>query len=506
MSKFNWGMRACTVFLLWAATAVALPAQAPSPTFTTIYSFCSAFNSGICIDGASPQAGLVQGTNGILYGTTYSGGSGSSSCPNGCGTIFAIYEGQVISLYYLCSQSNCSDGAGPQGSLVQGANGDLYGTTVQGGANNDGTVFSLDSNENLMTLHSFDSTDGSEPEAALVQGTSGKFYGTTYQGGANTNSFCPSGCGTAFSITASGTLKVLHSFAGRPTDGALPTAGLVQGTNGKFYGTTSNGGAIGAGTVFSMTSGGTVGTLHSFEGTDGEVPYAGLVQGTDGKFYGTAENGGAGNHGTVFSITAGGTLKTLHSFCRHSGCKDGAYPEGPLVQGSDGNFYGTTSAGGANTNSSCPSGCGTIFVISPTPPYTLTTIYNFCSQGGSSCTDGKDPFTALAQDTNGTFYGTVYGGGAKGQGAVFSLSVGLGPFVVTEPTSGAVGAAVTILGNNLTSPCTVTFYNNVSAGCIWVSSSEITTTVPTGATTGTVQVATSGSGNLSSNVPFRVRP
>jgi uncharacterized repeat protein (TIGR03803 family) len=162
---------------------------------------------------------------------------------------------------------------------------------------------------------------------------------------------------------------------------------------------------------------------------------------------------------------------------------------------------GATYEGGSNTNSSCSNGCGTIFSI--TRSGTLTTLYNFCSQGGSNCTDGYGLQAALVQDTNGTFYGTTVFGGANDDGTVFSLSVGLGPFVKTQPTSGAVGATVIILGTNLTGSTSVTFNSTPQPTFTVVSASEMTTTVPAGATTGTVQVVTPG-GTLSSNVPFTV--
>jgi uncharacterized repeat protein (TIGR03803 family) len=466
-------MKACGIFLLCATSAVALPAQ----TFTTLHSFNGT-------DGAEPYAGLVQGTDGNLYGTTQSGGAGSA------GNVFNITtSGTLTSLYSFCKQVGCTDGENPEAGLVQGTGGKFYGTTASGGANGDGTVFRITTGGTLKTLHSFNMTDGANLYSGLVLGTNGKFYGTMQYGGAN-------GDGTVFDITAGGTLTTLQSFDG--TDGDLPYAELVQGTNGKFYGTTYDGGANGKGTVFSITAGGTLKTLYSFAGgTDGANPRGALVQGIDGDFYGIAYFGGTYSVGTVFKVTPSGKEKTVHSFGRTDGSGD--IPA--LVQGTDGNFYGTSSSGGANGN------YGTIFQV--TPGGTLTRVYSFCSQ--PNCTDGYHPEAPLIQDTDGMFYGTTQYGGANtscnsgmGCGTVFSISVGLGPFVKTQPTVGAVGTAVTILGNNFTSPCTAAFYNNVVASCTWVSASEITTTVPLGATTGTVQVVTTGSGTLSSNVPFTV--
>jgi uncharacterized repeat protein (TIGR03803 family) len=487
MIKLNWCMRACALFLLWATTAVALPAQ----TFKTLHSFDNT-------DGSYPVAGLVQGTDGNLYGTT-------------SGTVFTITpSGMLTTLHSF----DGTDGAFPNG-LTQGTDGNFYGTTRAGGAydHGDGTVFTITPSGMLTSLYSFcpnspSCTDGYEPVAGLVQGTDGNFYGTTQYGGANDT--CGLGCGTVFEITPGGALTTLYSFCSQSncTDGRAPFAGLVQGTDGNFYGTTVYGGANDYGTVFKITASGVLTTLYSFcsqgggDCTDGFGPVAVLVQATDGNFYGPTESGGANGVGTVFKITPGGALTTLYSFCSQSNCTDGFDPEAGLVQAAsvDGNFYGTTPVGGANC---IPyAGCGTIFKI--TPSGTLTTLHSFCShRRHKSCTDGYEP-AGLVQDTNGKFYGTTLTGGANNDGTVFSLSVGLGPFVETNPTSGMVGAAVNVLGTNLTGATSVTF-NGTAATFKVVSKSEITTTVPTGATTGTVQVVTP-TRTLKSNVSFRVTP
>jgi len=233
--------------------------------------------------------------------------------------------------------------------------------------------------QTFTTLHSFDNTDGASPWAAFLQATDGNFYGTTAGGG-------PDGYGTVFKITPSGTLTTLHSFDG--VDGSGPYAGLIQATDGNFYGTTGGRGANGYGTVYKITPSGTLTVLYSFcsqsDCTDGAETYAGLIQATDGNFYGTAFIGGANGGGTVYRITPSGTLTVLYSFCSQSGCTDGAYPYGGLVQATNGNFYGTTGGGGANTTECNGHGCGTVFEI--TPSGTLTTLYSFCSQSG--CPDG----------------------------------------------------------------------------------------------------------------------
>jgi uncharacterized repeat protein (TIGR03803 family) len=361
-----------------------------------------------------------------------------------------------------------------------------------GGSNDLGTVFKITPSGTLTTLHTFDGTDGSQPLAGLVQGTDGNFYGTTYLGGSK-------GDGEIFKITPSGTFNTLHSFCSRTAckDGRNPFAGLVQAVDGNLYGTTLTGGARGYGTVFKVTPSGTLTTLHSFclqSGCpDGEFPQTGLVQATNGSFYGTTIVGGAYGCGTIFEITPSGTLTTLYSVCSQSGCPDGNYLYAGLIQATDGNLYGVMEIGGANDG-------GTIFRM--TLSGTLTTLHSFCSQ--PACADGQYPAAGLVQDTNGNLYGTTADGGAKGDGAVFSFSVSLGPFVETVPTAAKVGAAVNILGTNLTGATRVNFNGKLATFTV-VSSSEITTTVPVGATSGKVQVVTP-SGALLSNASFRVLP
>jgi len=357
----------------------------------------------------------------------------------------------------------------------------------------------------FTTLYSFCSqggdlcTDGENSLGALIQGTDGIFYGTTSYGGAYFYD------GTAFSITAGGTFTTLHNFCFdcSASGGDRPFAGLVQGTNGKFYGTTAGGGVGSActprqncGTVFNITAGGIFTTLYSFcsksDCTDGAWPNAGMIEGTDGSFYGTTYVGGAYGGGTIFRITAGGARTTLYDFCSQTKCADGDGPLAGLVQGTDGNFYGTTEYGGTVNDCLGYGSCGTVFSI--TPGGTLTTLHTFYGK------DGAYPYEALVQGTDGSFYGTTTDGGANyAGGTIFSLSVGLGPFVETQPASRRVGKPVKILGANLTGATSVTFNGTVATFSV-VSSSEITTTVPTGATTGTVQVETPG-GTLSSNVP-----
>jgi uncharacterized repeat protein (TIGR03803 family) len=433
---------------------------------------------------------VVQGTDGSFYGTAVAGGAEDN------GTVFKITpSGRLTTLHTFLGSP--TDGANPYAGLVQGADGNFYGTTSMGGTGlfckyGCGTIFKITPSGRLTTLHSFDGTDGSLPYAGLVQAANGTFYGATERGGANGGCNGGEGCGTVFKITPSGTLTILHSFD--KTDGSLPDAGLVQAANGAFYGTTEEGGANGYGTVYKITLSGALTTLHSFDKMDGSCPYAGLIQATDGSFYGTTVQGGANGGcrglgcGTVFKITANGNLMTLYNFGKGG---HGNEPFAGLIQGTDGNFYGTTGGDGFSGD------YGKVFKI--TRGGKLTTLHEF---DGAGYSDGEYIDPGLVQGTDGTFYGAGFGG-ANGYGVVYSLSVGLGAFVTTHPTSGEVGKAVKILGTNLTGATSVTF-NGTAATFTVKSSSEIATTVPTGATTGTVQVVTPG-GTLSSNVPFRVK-
>src|SRR5581483_11084679 len=227
------------------ATGLSQSGSLAFPPFAVLHSFSGP-------DGAYLLAGLFQATNGDLYGATEAGGVNKSpGTPDGYGTIFKITTNSTLTtLYSLCSQNGCTDGAFP-GSLVQAKNGDLYGTTNGGGTNGNGygTIFKISPSGTLATLYSFCAqsgcTDGALPSAGLVQGAGGDLYGTTSTGGANRNSQVPRGAGTIFKITPDGTLTTLYSFCSQRgcTDGAIPFAGLVQATNGDLYGTTASGGA-----------------------------------------------------------------------------------------------------------------------------------------------------------------------------------------------------------------------------------------------------------------------
>jgi uncharacterized repeat protein (TIGR03803 family) len=478
---------ALTLLLL----VVAMAATSSAQTFKTVHNFCSKKNpAGYCLDGQNPWSTLVQGANGDLYGTTFAGGANNGNY----GTVFKITPaGKLITIYNLCSQPSCADGMSPQGGLLLASDGSFYGVTNQGGAYGYGTVFKITAAGKLTTLHSFNQTDGAYPQAALIQATNGNFYGTTYVGGTYS-------AGTAFEITPGGTFASLYSFCDNVScfTGFNPN-GLIQAADGNFYGTNYGGGTpggcaplSGGGTAFQLSSSGTLTTLVPiFCQPNGFYPNSALVQTSSGNFYGTTASGGQGTndgYGTVYEMAPTGSSTSLYSFCLQTGCPDGNDPQS-LILGTDGNFYGTTAYGGANN------GTGTIFEITPTGQ--LTTLHTFAG------TDGIDPFGTLLLDTNGTFYGTTYEGGTNGGGVIYTLATGLGAFVETIPTSGAAKTKVTILGTNLTGATAVRF-NGTAATFKVVSASEIKTTVPAGATSGTLTVTTSGGATLNSYVAFQV--
>jgi uncharacterized repeat protein (TIGR03803 family) len=517
MTKLNRWKKAMTAFLLFAATATASPAQV---TFTSLGSFDGT-------NGYDPSGPLVQDTHGKIYGTVIYGGSGNSPCElqNGCGGIFSVTPGGRLTLdYRFCNANpNCTLGIFPAYGMLLAENGKLYGTTASGGTEQVGTIYTFSPSAGVTTIYNFcakqkgfDCVNGFEPEGGLIQGADGNFYGTTIYGGAASTP-----AGTLFKITPAGDLTTLYSFcaAGACPGGAHPTAPPVQTANGNLYGTANFGGANnssdclseGCGAIYQATPAGEVTTLYNFcsktNCTDGSTPVAGLVQGNDGNLYGTTLWGGDGGTqnicygacGTLFKITPAGKLTTLYNFCSKPKCADGSSPYSTLTLGSDGNFYGTTANGGTGANQcSTLNGCGTIFKI--TPKGKLTTLHSF------NLTDGYYP-TALFQATDGDFYGTTTAGGGSqncdfGCGAAFKLSVGLPPFVRVIPSSSGAGSNVIILGSKLTGATAVSF-NGTAATFTVASDTEIKATVPAGATTGSVTVTTPG-GVLKSNTKFRV--
>jgi uncharacterized repeat protein (TIGR03803 family) len=336
-------------------------------------------------DPSSPYAGLIQGSDGNFYGTAQYGGTA------GDGAIYKVTPAGVETVLY--SFTGGADGMNPSNALTQGRDGNFYGTTQVGGTAGYGTAFKLTAAGVKTVLYSFTGgTDGANPYAALIQASDGNFYGTTELGGTAAS-------GTVFEVTPAGVETVLYSFTGG-ADGAQPSVALTLGSDGNFYGTTEYGG-VGYGTVFEVTPAGVETVLHAFVlATDGGFP-SGLIQASDGNFYGTTEFGGAGGNGTVFEVTTAGLATVLHSF---GGAMDGANPVAALIQGSDGNFYGTTHDGGT-------AGAGTIFRV--TSAGVETVVYSFAFAAGGY------PSAPLIQGSDGYFYGTTLAGLTGLDGLVF---------------------------------------------------------------------------------------
>ena len=292
-------------------------------------------------DGKFPIAGLVRDNAGNLYGTTNLGGAA------GYGTVFKVEENGDESLLHSFGERE-KDGRYPSAGLVSDDEGNLYGTTQEGGDHGYGTIFKLDACGKETVLHSFagNPTDGRYSIAGLVRDVEGNLYGTTELGGSFND-------GTVFKFDTSGKESVLFSFTGMAS-GAYPFGGVVLDSKGNLYGTTAYG-ANGFGVVFKLDALGRETVLYSFTGgTNGVYPSAGLVRDSKGNLYGTTEFGGTDGPGAIFRVSTGGKETVLHSFTG----SDGADILNGLVRDADGNLYGTATEGGAH-------GQGTLFKLTP---------------------------------------------------------------------------------------------------------------------------------------------
>ncbi|MCB1235836.1 MAG: hypothetical protein KDM91_12275 [Verrucomicrobiae bacterium] len=431
----------------------------PAGVLTTLFDF----DSGAASDaGKYPRAALKEGTAaGVFFGTTAGGGA------DGEGTVFKYSPtGGMTTLVEFTGNGSTNIGSAPVAPLIRASDGNYYGTTKYGGTYDAGTVFQMTPAGSLTTLAAFvypipNEHRGMWPSAALVEGTDGLLYGTTERGGfddsgvvfqvpktggmttlvdfnydtdpkgtasfsrlleISANTFLGSTAyggdgkgGTLFRVTSAGMLTTLAQLSGRGVDNEggpdLPVGGLVEGSDGQFYGTTYEGGVLDLGTVFRCAPDGTVTVLAEFTGNGvsnkGANPAAELVEGPDGNFYGTTLYGGASGIGTIFSITPAGTLTTLVEFTGNGGANPGSYPEAGLVYGNDGYFHGTTGYGGAN-------GWGTVFRV------TMAGVHSVLHDFDGA--DGSHPVGTLVKGGDGNYYGTTDSGGTDSSGTAFRVT------------------------------------------------------------------------------------
>jgi len=400
------------IHILAAALAVASVVSLGNNSAQGSETVLHAFTEGGS-DGGLPQGGLLSGDRGILYGTTGYGGMNGCGGGGACGTVFSLdpSTGVETVLHYFGSGT---DGYWPYSGLIKDSAGDLYGTTLDGGPNGCGTVFKLAPDGTESVLYSFrGGDDGANPVGGLIADSVGNFYGTTSGGGNYHYPACKhSGCGIVFKLAPDGTETVLYRFTGR-VDGALPNATVIMDEAGILYGTTVLGGPNDLGTAFKLTPDGTETVLSHFdEGRKGSNPRGSLIkEQRTGGLYGTA-TGGYGSS-TVFEIAPNGKTRVLHTFAGN----DGLYPQSQLLRDRAGNLYGTTAEGGTDN-------LGTIFKLAPDG--TESVLYSFCFQ--INCIDGDTPIGGLTRGKDGNLYGTTQWGGdascnnGVGCGTVFKLT------------------------------------------------------------------------------------
>jgi uncharacterized repeat protein (TIGR03803 family) len=385
-----------TILLIGAAVGTPL---AEAQAFSVLHKFRGA-------DGENPIGGLVGDGKGHLYGTTFNGGALSY------GAVFTINTTGKENVFH---SFNRTDGQFPYAELVRDAKGNFYGTTYGGGAHTYGVVFKLNKFAKETVLHAFTGgADGKWPQARLIVDAKGNLYGTTVNGGAF-------GSGVVFKVDGTGKETVLHSFSGK-TDGSSPLAGVTMDDKGNLYGTTYTGGGIGCypygcGVVFEIDHTGKETVLHAFTGgKDGAAPLAGLIRDVKGNLYGTTAGGGdlncapPGGCGTVFRMDKTGKETVLYNFTG----KDGAGPWAPVIMDAAGDLYGTTWGGGP---AGLQYGSGVVFKVDKTGKETV--LHSFSGK------DGKNPYAGLVRDAAGNLYGTTEYGGKLcnfGCGVVFKIT------------------------------------------------------------------------------------
>lgn len=473
----------------------------PGGGSTMIYSFPNRS------DGTNTDAPLIQGSDGRLYGTTYYEGGSTR-----CGTVFTVNtDGTGFQVIHTFSDA---DGCNSWAGLLEGDDGNLYGVAYSGGPNHLGDIYRMALDGSGFTiLHTFtDAREGSNPQAALIQGTDGRLYGTTMGGG-------PHGGGIVFAIKPDGTGFTTVYGLGNGTDGATLRAGVTQGADGALYGATASGGQGGKGTIFKVkTDGSSFTVLHAFTGPgDGMSPHGELLQGSDGKLYGTTAGDGSTYGGSLFTIgTDGSGYSVLHTFVKSS--SDGFSPQAGLLQADDGRLYGTTSGGGVGNNGTVfalslglPTPAPTIRAVSPTsgPTGVATLIHGNYFVGASAAGFNgatASPTVASSQWLRTTVPSSATTGpvsvttpGGTGEGPNFTV---LPSITGLSVASGKYGDTVTINGTSFASVKSVSF-NGTPAVYTVTSPNQITTSVPQDSSSGSVTVVTAD-GTATSPSPFTV--
>ncbi len=421
-------------------------------------------------NGYGPYSSVVQGPDGNFYGTTSSGGNDTQS-----GTFFRLTpSGKITDLYNFCSLAKCADGTNPISAPVVGTDGNLYGVAA-GGSSNAGIFYRVTLDGELTTVFTFCATtrpctEGAGPNGIFLGGD-GNFYGTTGGGGNAANG------GTIFSISPTGQFTLLYTFCSRTPnclDGSGPYYAPILGSDGNIYGVTYGGGSMKGGVLYELTPSGTYTVLYNFcftgEGCSGVgEPYS-VVRDANGNFFGTTVYNVINNrleYGGVFEFTSTNQLLVLHNFDDYND-----WPYIGVTLANDGNVYGVF---GYDTKAS-----GSIFKVTPAGVYSR--VYSFFGTAAP-------PIGPLFQGTDGSLYGVTPYGPDNFDGEVFRFSNGLSPLVETVPVMGPVGQSILILGNGLTGSTGVSF-NGVAAAFRVESDTYISATIPVGATTGVVSVVT----------------
>lgn len=475
-------------------------------SLSTVYNFCALAG---CADGSNPAGGVVLGLDGNFYGTTCCGGGAGKA-----GTLFKLSSGGTLKT--LHAFGNGTDDSLPNYPPLIANDGTIYGVSEEQYNGQNGAFFKASSSGAFVVLHDFNYTDGQTPNLP-IQGTDGNFYGTTHVGGSK-------GYGVVYRSTSSGALTVIHNFLGGTTDGCYPVGTLAQGNDGNLYGVSYACGLYGntakGGTVFKISpSGSSFSIVYNFcalaSCTDGNLPLAGLTVGSDGNFYGTAQ-GGTKNAGTLYKLTPVGKITSLYNFCDPT-CSNGYYTATPLVQHTNGKFYGNTNGNSLG---------GSVFFSLSVGLKPFVRLINWSGKVGSTVEMLGQGFTGTTQvsfngvpaaftNVSDTYMTAVVPDGAtSGTLTVTTFTTSYNSnrkFLVTPqvtnvtPGSGAVGDSITIAGVSFLQATKVTI-GGKSATFTVDSDDQVTATVPVGAKTGSHLSVTTSGGTASSTGNFAVVP